>query len=227
MNYRHLPDVFSMTACEQWLSQAARRLQRHHLQSYYKCESVKQSGNCGLTPACLGRKTREERHMPSRLRAFPCEREKTETNVGSARRRRDATVRAVRQSPPKGRRGIARNGDRAAIDRRSEIDRSGGLGKPRGGPCHEGDHVATSAATPATGRHAGTRSLVTDAAPGRGSHPTCVGSRHGSGTMRPAASRRRSRATRPRITRSPCLPCSMREASGVSPRPRGGRSRPL
>lgn len=89
-----------------------------------------------------------------------------------------------RQAPPGIRRRIARNGDRQAIRRRSEIDRSGGLGKPRRGPCDDGDRGATCVATPATGRHAGTRSLVTDAAPGRGSHPTFVGSRLGSGTMR-------------------------------------------
>src|SRR5437016_5626791 len=51
-------------------------------------------------------------------------------------------------APPGGRRGIARNGDRAAINRRSEIDRYGGSGEPRGVPCDEGDHVATFAATP-------------------------------------------------------------------------------
>src|SRR5438552_4018592 len=83
----------------------------------------------------------------------------------------------ARQVPPDVRRWIARDGDRAAVERRSEIDLTSGLGKPRGVLCGYGDHVATFAATPTTGRHAGTRFLVTDAAPGWGSHPTCVGSR--------------------------------------------------
>ena len=56
--------------------------------------------------------------------------------------------------------------------------------------CDDGDHVATFAETPAIVRHAGTRRLMTDAAPRRGSrHPTFVGSRRGSRTMRPSASR--------------------------------------
>ena len=59
-----------------------------------------------------------------------------------------ARIEMSRQTPPSVRREIARNGDREAIQRRSEIDRSSGLGKPRGGPCDEGDHVATFVTTP-------------------------------------------------------------------------------
>src|SRR5258706_6728870 len=106
---------------------------------------------------------------------------KSGSEVERSRRRDLATKLPTVNAPPGGRRGIARNGDRAAINRRSEIDRSSGSGEPRGVPCDEGDHVATSAATPTTGRHAGTRFLATDAAPGWGSHPTCVASLRGSG----------------------------------------------
>lgn len=63
---------------------------------------------------------------------------------------RHATKASSGQVAPGVRREIARNGDRQAVERRSEIDRSGGLGKPRGVPCDQGDHVATFAATPAT-----------------------------------------------------------------------------
>jgi hypothetical protein len=54
------------------------------------------------------------------------------------------------------------------------------------------DEVATFAATPTRRRQAGPRFLVTDAALRRGSHPTSVGSRRGSRTMRPSASRPRN-----------------------------------
>ena len=56
----------------------------------------------------------------------------------------DRTVKG----PPGRRRGVASSGVRAAMLWRSEIDRSGGLGKPYFKQCYEGDHVATSAATP-------------------------------------------------------------------------------
>ncbi len=57
---------------------------------------------------------------------------------------------AKRQGSPESRRRAARNGGREAMQRRSEIDRSGGLGKSRRVPCDDGDHVAPFAATPAT-----------------------------------------------------------------------------
>jgi len=60
----------------------------------------------------------------------------------------------VCQAPPSDRRTVAPSGDREAIDRRSEIDRPCGLGKPRRVPYDDGDHVATFAATP---RHRTTR----------------------------------------------------------------------
>jgi hypothetical protein len=58
----------------------------------------------------------------------------------------DANASLVRSNvPPRFRRTVAASGGRAAIVRRSEIDRSCGLGKPRRVPCHNGDHVATVA----------------------------------------------------------------------------------
>ena len=60
--------------------------------------------------------------------------EKKDWLGGSGFRPRRHQTRGTCQCPPTVRRGIARNGDRAAMHRRSEIDRSGGLGKPQ--ECH-------------------------------------------------------------------------------------------
>lgn len=54
-------------------------------------------------------------------------------------------------SAPPVRRWFAGSGGRPAMPRRSETDRESGLGKPRGMPCYEGDHVAAEAATPPEG----------------------------------------------------------------------------
>lgn len=50
---------------------------------------------------------------------------------------------------PSGRNTLAGTSEPAAMPRRSEIDHSGGLEKPRGVPCEHGAHVAAAAATPA------------------------------------------------------------------------------
>src|SRR4051812_25392371 len=56
---------------------------------------------------------------------------------------------AARRNPPPCRRASARTGERAAIHRRSEIDRPCGLGKPREGHAMRETASTTSVATPA------------------------------------------------------------------------------
>ena len=132
--------------------------------------------------------------------------------------RRKHAIESVRcQSTPRVRRWIARDGDREAVGRRSEIDRSGGLGKPRGEPCGDGDHVATFAATP---HHRTTRwhSLPRDR---RGAW---VGGRTRPASGRDVAPAPCAAASRPRSgfhaarKKRAAREChaSMREASGVS-----------
>ena len=87
----------------------------------------------------------DERGPPERSHQIPCERKAT--GVANAA----ILGSVVEMFPASERRPVADSGDRAANQRRSEIDREDGLGKPGRVPCQEGDHVATAAATPAGG----------------------------------------------------------------------------
>jgi hypothetical protein len=110
--------------------------------------TVKQRGDCGLRPACRfeNASCRGGRTEPSAEKSMQ---EKTKAVRSSFTGiRRSNSPRAEPTDPPGDRREVAWTGERAADGRRSEIDRSCGLGKPRGGPCHHGDRVAPFAATP-------------------------------------------------------------------------------
>src|SRR5207248_9875629 len=62
-----------------------------------------------------------------------------------------------RKVPPRSRRRLAGNGERAAIHGRSEIDRFWSLGKATRVRCDDGDRVDACRRDPPQGRHAGTR----------------------------------------------------------------------
>jgi hypothetical protein len=208
-----LPDPFAAINSIGWLVEAAEGHSPRRLQSYLQMllllSKERRAGSCppAFTKTLDGKS--DCRSSPRAIYAG----EKRDRAVESLSRSGGDRVPARDEEPPAGRHTAACSGERAAIPRRSEIDHSCGLGKPR--ECHAMMETASTAYA-ATPTRDDTLALVPRDRRGRpgGGRGRLRGPRRGSRTLRPPPSRPRSGSIRPARCRPKDLPCL--PAFGVS-----------
>lgn len=150
MDYRHPPDVFRFIPCEGWQRRAENLGSR---QTPTKLSTntylLSKEPLAGYRPPAFKRIRRSSGGLPEQSECNPCRRKESK-NRGSVSAGRESRTRScIVSMPPTCRREVAGSGGREAKERRSEIDRSGGLGKPR--ECHAMMETASTpyGATPA------------------------------------------------------------------------------